>query len=107
MFRVLAVTGPERLAAIPDVPTTTEAGFPKFVAMGWTSLMAPARTPPAALATLRNATTKFMATKEFQDYLSQRGMVPRPRGANEIGEAIRIESAVWEDIIRTTGIKLD
>jgi len=106
-LKVLAVTGPDRLAALPKVPTTTEAGYPKFVAIGWQAVMAPAKTPPAALKRLREAGQQVMQQQEFITFLEGRGQVARWRSADELSERIRRESVLWGDVIRAANIKLD
>jgi tripartite-type tricarboxylate transporter receptor subunit TctC len=107
LIRVLAVTGPDRLAAIPDVPTTPEAGFPRLIAIGWQALMAPARTPPEALARLREAGRQVMQREEFVAFLGARGSVARWRSAEEVTTRIREESALWGGVIRAANISLD
>ena len=50
--RPLAVTGTTRSPELPDVPTMIESGVPDMVAVSWTGLVAPPRTPPAIVARL-------------------------------------------------------
>lgn len=107
LIRALAVTGPNRLAAVPDVPTTAEAGFPRLLAIGWQAVLAPARTPPAVLAVLRDAGRRVMAQPEFTAFLEARGSVARWRSATEMADRIQEESAFWGQIIRTSNIRLD
>lgn len=107
LIRALAVTGPNRLTAVPDVPTTAEAGFPRLIAIGWQAVLAPARTPPAVLAVLRDAGRRVMAQSEFAAFLEARGSVARGRSAAEVADRIQEESAFWGQIIRTANIRLD
>lgn len=107
LIRVLAVTGPERLSAVPDVPTTAEAGFPRLVAVGWQALFAPSRTPLEALRALREAAQKVMTQRDFIDFLSAQGSVARWRSADEMAERVRADSALWGGIIRSANIHLD
>lgn len=107
VLRVLAVTGPVRLAAIPQVPTSGEAGFPRLQAIGWQALMAPAQVPAGILQRLREAGQQVMQRQEFIDFLEGRGSVARWRSAPEVNERIRAESAVWGEVIRSANIKLD
>ena len=53
--RPLAIAGPQRVASLPDVPTAAEAGLPDFRHEAWLVALAPARTPPAAIAALQEA----------------------------------------------------
>jgi tripartite-type tricarboxylate transporter receptor subunit TctC len=106
-MRVLAVAGHERLSAIPDVPTTIEAGFPNLVAVGWQALMAPATVPAPVLARLREACREAMSDEELLTFYRERGVVPRYRTPQEVSELIRDESAQWGEIIRSAGITLE
>ena len=54
-LRALAVAGPKRVAALPDVPTMAESGYPSFTVGAWTALLAPKGTPPAIVAKLNAA----------------------------------------------------
>ncbi len=103
-IKVLAVTGPQRLPALPDVPTTAEAGFPKLLAIGWQALLAPAKTPPAAVEKLRAAARKVLDTPEWTAQMGRQGSVGRWISPDEITERTRRESAVWGDIIRASNI---
>jgi tripartite-type tricarboxylate transporter receptor subunit TctC len=106
-MRVLAVAGHERMSAIPDVPTTVEAGFPNLIAVGWQALMAPAAVPPRVLARLRDACREAMADEELLAFLRDRGSIPRYRTPDEVTEVITRESAKWGEIIRSAGITLE
>lgn len=103
-LRILAVTGPRRLAYIPNVPTTAEAGFPKLVAIGWQALLAPAKTPPAVLEKLRAAAKQVIDTKDWTDFMAERGQVAMWASPEEINERIRKESAIWGEVIRNARI---
>jgi tripartite-type tricarboxylate transporter receptor subunit TctC len=106
-IKVLAFAGPKRVSSFPNVPTTAEAGFPKLVAIGWQALLAPAKTPPEALAVLRDAAKQVVTQKEFADYLLARGSIAQYASPEQLTEQIRNESAIWGDVIRKAGITAD
>jgi tripartite-type tricarboxylate transporter receptor subunit TctC len=60
-----------RLATLPELPTSTEAGLPEFEAQGWNGLFAPKGTPPAIIAKLNAAARTAVETdavkKRFAD----------------------------------------
>lgn len=103
-LRLLAIAGPRRLAAYPDVVTTAEAGYPGLLAMGWQALMAPAKTPEAAVEMLRVATKTALEEKEFVDAMLDRATILRWASAEDVRSRIRRESAIWSELIREVGI---
>ena len=70
--RVLAVTAPDRLAQMPDLPTMKEQGFDVSFAM-FRIVFAPSKTPPGVLATLRAAFEKGVKDKSFQSMIKRMG----------------------------------
>jgi tripartite-type tricarboxylate transporter receptor subunit TctC len=70
--RVLAVTAPDRLAQLPDIPTMKEQGFDVSFAM-FRTVFAPSKTPPDVLATLRAAFDKGVEDKSFQSMVKRMG----------------------------------
>lgn len=103
-IKILAFTGPQRVSSFPHVPTTAEAGFPKLLAVGWQALLAPTKTPPAALAALQAAAKQVATDKDFVEYLLARGSIAHYATPEQITEQTRTESAQWGDVIRKAGI---
>ena len=68
-LRALAVASVKRNPAYPDTPTVAESGYPGFAAESWFGLSAPARTPPAVIQRLSQATAKAMASAEMRQKL--------------------------------------
>ncbi|MBR0661116.1 Bug family tripartite tricarboxylate transporter substrate binding protein [Neoroseomonas oryzicola] len=96
--RAIAVAGPTRAAILPDTPSATEAGLPAWSIAAWFATFAPARTPPAAIATLNaafNATSERLATR-----LGELGVEPQPQYATP--EAVM--AFVREDMVRSAAI---
>lgn len=75
-MRALAVASDHRLAALPEVPTTVEAGFPSIRMTHWLGLMAPKGTPPAVLDRINAAVQKFISTPEQRQFVAQRNSEP-------------------------------
>src|SRR5262249_10513288 len=71
--RALAVAGANRLQALPEVPTTKEAGLPQYVVSGWFALLAPRSTPPAILAELNGALKGGVTGENVGASLGQEG----------------------------------
>ena len=107
-LKILAVTTPARLAALPDLPTAIEAGVAGMVARNFLALFAPAGTPQAIIAQVGQATHTALADAEFRQALTASGFEPQPdMGADETRRFVHEELARWTPVIRTIGLKLD
>jgi tripartite-type tricarboxylate transporter receptor subunit TctC len=103
----LAVAAPQRAAAVPDVPTTVEAGLPDFQADAWTALFVPKGTPEPALAKLRAATEKALDDPAVRDRLTSLGAsipVPEERGPAYLQQLVTKEVSRWAKVIEKAGI---
>jgi tripartite-type tricarboxylate transporter receptor subunit TctC len=105
-IRVLAVTTPERLAVLPDVPTTTEVGMPQLQVSIWHGLYAPRNTPAAiierASAALRNALKDEKVISRFAEL----GLTPEPaeRAMPAAHRAFwQAEVAKWRPVLQSAG----
>ena len=74
----LAVSTPQRSSALPDVPTTLEAGYKNSDYTFWTGLFVPAKTPREIVDKLAQETQKALAAPGVQEKLAQQGMDPMP-----------------------------
>ncbi len=96
--RALAVTGKERLAELPDVPTMAEAGYPGVEVSLWSGVFAPAATPPAIVDKLRNAFAQSIADPGVAQKL--RALAVNPGGASPTEFRRIIDS----DIVKFRGV---
>jgi tripartite-type tricarboxylate transporter receptor subunit TctC len=107
-LRILAVTSPRRLAALPDIPTAVEGGVPGMVVQNFVGLFAPAWTPKAIIAQIDEATRKVMADADLQRSMMASGLAPElnstPEGTRRFVEA---EIARLRPIIHNLGFKLE
>jgi tripartite-type tricarboxylate transporter receptor subunit TctC len=103
-LRCLAVTGEDRWADLPDVPTMVESGYKDFVLATDTVLLAPAKTPPEAIKWIETETLKILGTKEMKDKLFQAGFQVRPKGAKDAWARVTKEIDMFKNIIDQAGI---
>ena len=106
-LRVLAVTGTERSALLPDVPTVREAGIPDFEFATWFAVVAPAGTPRAIVDLLNAEIVKAAAAPDVRDALVPLGYDVAPGSPEQLTESIRAGLARMGRIIREAGIKAD
>jgi tripartite-type tricarboxylate transporter receptor subunit TctC len=105
--RPLAVTSAKRSAALPDVPTTAEAGLGKVISDNWYGLSAPAGVPADVIARLHKAATNALSSAEIKKQLASQDAVPAPMTSAEFAAFIRAEQSKWEPIVTATGAKLE
>jgi tripartite-type tricarboxylate transporter receptor subunit TctC len=104
-LRAIAVTSSKRVPSLPNVPTVAET-FPGFDAATWFTLVAPAGTPPEAIARINAETKKIVATQDFRDRFDQLGMIPdQDRSPVEINAYIKSEVAKWAKVIKDAGVQ--
>lgn len=104
-LRALAVTTPKRAAALPDIPTFSEAGVPGVVVVNWYGLIAPARTPRAVIERLSAEAVKAMNSPEMIKRLVAEGSEAVGSSPREFGAHIRAERDLWTKVIKQAGIR--
>ena len=106
-LRPLGVASAQRSAAMPDVPTIAEAGnMPGFTAVSWYALMAPAGTPDAIIAKLRDGVIAAVNAPEAKAALAAQGAQPVGNTPAELSAVIAADTARWGKVIRDADIKL-
>jgi tripartite-type tricarboxylate transporter receptor subunit TctC len=104
----IAVTAPRRAKAIPDVPTTIEAGVPELQTLTWTALFAPKGTPKPIIDKLNAAVDQAMKDPAVAKRLDELGAdVPAPgaeRSPQALARLVTAEVAKWVPLIRAAGI---
>jgi tripartite-type tricarboxylate transporter receptor subunit TctC len=103
----LVVTGSRRSAALPDVPTVAESGFPGFEDVTWVAVFAPARTPDAILQRINREVTAIQRDPDFQAKLAAAGFEPMAGSLPEARDYLRAEMVKWARVVRETGAKAD
>jgi tripartite-type tricarboxylate transporter receptor subunit TctC len=102
--KALAVASDKRIAALPDVPTTAEAGLKDYVASGWFLMLAPRGTPKPIIAKLNQELNAALADPAVRERYTEQGAEPVIFTPEEVGKFIASETAKWRDIITKAGI---
>jgi tripartite-type tricarboxylate transporter receptor subunit TctC len=106
-LRALAVTGPSRMAQLPDVPTVTEAGYKEVDVSAWYGVVAPAGTPPEIVAKLSDAFAKAIARPEVRERFLATGTEPFVTSPKQFADLIRSDGARWAVVIRKANVKAE
>lgn len=104
-IKAFAIAIPERSSAIPNVPTTAEAGMPQFVASGWNAMFAPKGTPKPIvdkLAAAADAALKNPATRKKLEDIG--AVIPAKTGPEALRSLVASEIEKWTPVIKAAGV---
>ena len=104
-FKALAVTTAKRAAAMPEVPTIAEGGYPGYEVNNWYGLVAPAGTPRAVIDRLAREATAVIGSREVAKRLSDLGHEAITSTPDQFGAYIKSEIPRWAKIVKETGVK--
>jgi len=103
--RALAVLAEKRTAALPNVPTTKEAGVDDYVVPLWYGLLASAGTQRDYIMKLNGEIAKALAAKDVIDKFASAGIDPMPSSPEQFSSFIRTETVRYAKVIKDAGIK--
>ena len=106
-LRPLAVSRIRRSTLFPDLPTMDEAGIRGFNLDTWAGLVAPAGTPPQIVAKLNDALRKIIDSPDVQAQFKNIGFEGFSSTPEELGEFIKAQLTLWEEMIKDANIQLD
>ncbi|HEX9301403.1 MAG TPA: tripartite tricarboxylate transporter substrate binding protein [Casimicrobiaceae bacterium] len=105
-LKALAVTSATRSLTAPDVPTIAET-VPGYLVDSWYGALAPAKTPPAAVAKLNAAFAKVLENPQVKERLLAQGAEAAPSSPAEFDRRIKDELAKWELVIKAANLRPD
>jgi tripartite-type tricarboxylate transporter receptor subunit TctC len=104
-LKALAVASGTRLPALPDVPTSAEAGLPGYVVDAWFGVFAPAGTPAAILQKINDALRRTASEPRVQEVAAEAGALLRPMTLVEMEALARAEVATLGRLVREAGLR--
>jgi tripartite-type tricarboxylate transporter receptor subunit TctC len=104
-LRALAITSARRSAALPEVPTVAESGYPGFEASGWLGLVFPARTPPPVVNRIHKEAVAVLSLRETQVQLEDLGLDPETSSPAAFHALIKSDYARWDKVVRAAGLR--
>jgi tripartite-type tricarboxylate transporter receptor subunit TctC len=105
--RALAVSGPRRLAAAPEIPTVAEAGLPGYEVTGWLGIVAPRGVPAPIVAKLNAALTQALQAPEMTARLASQGVEVTTGSPAEFQAYIHSEISRWAQVTHEAGIQAE
>ncbi|MFN7086917.1 MAG: tripartite tricarboxylate transporter substrate binding protein, partial [Burkholderiales bacterium] len=105
--RPLAVLASERVATLPQVPTSREAGVNDFEVSVWYGILAPAGTPRDIIARLNQEITRALTAPDMRERLATAGIEPWPSTAEEFASFIQSETVRYAKVIKQAGVKVN
>ena len=106
-LRALAVTGAQRSALFPELPTVQEAGLPGFIVESWYGLLGPAGLPEDIQARLQRDTLAILQEPEMRQRLAAAGLEPASSTPQEFSALLRAELDRWGPVVRASGVRVD
>lgn len=107
-LKALAVTGSERVASLPNVPTMIESGLPAYEVTGWFGFWLPAGTPRAVVNKLSGELVRITRLPDVKARAEEQGVdLTRAQSPQEFVAYVQSELIKWRSIIRDAGAKLD
>jgi tripartite-type tricarboxylate transporter receptor subunit TctC len=106
-LRGLAVTGAQRSASTPDLPTVSEAGVKGYEVTGWYGILVPAGTPQDVISRLHAESVKVIKLPDVRQKLDAAGFEAIGTTPEEFGAFMRSEVEKWAKVVKAAGVRVD
>jgi len=103
----LAITSKARSAVAPEIPTMFEAGMPDYEVVLWTSMFAPAGTPPEIVNKLQAEIAKIIQMPDIKERFAALGIDPVGNSPDALGAIVKSEIAKWSAVAKSAGVKAE
>jgi tripartite-type tricarboxylate transporter receptor subunit TctC len=102
--RLLAVSGEQRAAQVPGVPTFIESGYPDFKIVTWNGLMAPADTPKPIIDAIANEVARGVKDPSIAERLISNGIDPLGNSPQQFAHMVTADIALWAEAVKIAGV---
>jgi tripartite-type tricarboxylate transporter receptor subunit TctC len=107
VVRAIAVSGPERSATFPDIPTMAEQGYPQLISTNWFGIAGPAAVPEPIVTRLHAEIVKALATQAVKDRLANIGVEPGGDTPDATQAFVLAEIERWAKVVKDTGTTIN
>ena len=105
-LRALAVTAPERMAALKDVPTGGEAGLPDLIIQDWFGFLVRSGTPDDVVVKLNATINQALAKPRVREAIAKLAAEPAGGTPAEFGQLVHSQLVHWGKVVSASGIKM-
>lgn len=105
--KILAIAAPSRIAALPDVPTMAEMGFPEIISNTWNILSAPPKTPPAILSKLNRAINDIISDPGIKKRFAEMETTVEAGSLDDAKKYVAADRERWKKVIVSAGIEAE
>jgi tripartite-type tricarboxylate transporter receptor subunit TctC len=106
-LKALAVTTPQRMASLPQVPTVAESGLPGFSHTLWGGLFAPAGTPQPVIDLLNREVNAIMASPDIKAKMENDNMAVARNSPSEFAALVNAEAQKFEKLVKDANLKVN
>jgi len=106
-LKALGVGSAKRIAALPEVPTISEAGVPGYEVTNWWGIVVPAGTPRSIIDRLHKELTAVVSSTETKQRFETEGAEPLSMSPDEFGRFIATETVKWARVVKDAGIRAE
>ncbi len=106
-LKALGVGSAKRIAALPDLPTISEAGVPGYEVTNWWGIVVPAGTPQSVIDRLHKELTAVVSSTETKKRFETEGAEPLSMSPEEFGRFIAAETVKWARVVKEAGIRAE
>jgi tripartite-type tricarboxylate transporter receptor subunit TctC len=106
-LKALGVGSANRIAALPDLPTISEAGVPGYEVTNWWGIVVPAGTPRSIIDRLHKELTAVVSSTETKQRFETEGAEPLSMSPDEFGRFIATETVKWARVVKDAGIRAE
>jgi tripartite-type tricarboxylate transporter receptor subunit TctC len=106
-LKALAVGSANRVAALPELPTISEAGVPGYEVTNWWGIVVPAGTPRSVIDRLHKDLTSIVVSSETKKRFETEGSEPLSMSIDEAGRFIAAETVKWARVVKEAGIRAE
>lgn len=103
--RALLVTSPQRMTALPDVPSTAELGMAGFNATNWFGIATPKGTPSAVIVRLHQEVQKAFGSADFAKRFADQGAQTGGMAPDQFQKFVRDETRAWGAVVKAAGVQ--